>query len=257
MTAASRLRRQRRDWEELAGFNPEWAILPDPDARFASWDMEEFFASGERRVEKMMRVAADLGLPESNRAVLDFGCGVGRLSRALSGHFQRYVGIDISSRMIARAEELNAHLPNCTFVVNDSPGLERFGDGEFDAVVSYLVLQHIPDRDLIRRYLVELARVLAPGGLLAMQLPSAIPLLYRLAWRRRLYRLLRALGVGVEHLHRLGLHNMALQALPEAEVTTALASAGCVVLRIEGKRRRHGRIPLLGGVSSKYYASKA
>jgi SAM-dependent methyltransferase len=177
MTVATRLRRQRRDWEELAGFNPEWAILPDPDARFASWDMEEFCASGDRRVEKTMRVADDLGLPANNGAVLDFGCGVGRLSRALSSHFHRYVGIDISARMIARAKELNGHLPNCTFLVNDSPGLGRFADGEFDAVVSYLVLQHIPDRDLIRGYLVELARVLAPGGLLAVQLPSAIPLL--------------------------------------------------------------------------------
>src|SRR5215211_5980635 len=250
MTAATRLRRQRRDWEELAGFNPEWAILPDPKARFASWDMEEFFASGERKVERTMRVAGDLGLPANNRVVLDFGCGVGRLSRAFSGHFHRYVGIDISARMVARAEELNAHLPNCTFLVNDSRGLGRFGGGEFDAVVSYLVLQHIPDRDLIREYLVELARVLAPGGLLAVQLPSAIPLLYRLAWRRRLYRLLRALGVGVERLHRLGLNNFALQALPEAEVRATLGSAGCEVLRVEDKRRRHGRIPLLGGVSS-------
>ena len=69
---------------------------------------------------------------------MDFGCGVGRLTRELSGRFERYVGVDISAGMIERAEQLNAEVPNCTFLVNDRPDLSRFGDREFEAVISFL-----------------------------------------------------------------------------------------------------------------------
>ena len=201
--SVAKLERQRRDWEELAEFNPEWAVLSEPEARFAGWDLDEFFRRGGEQIERTMAVASELGVPRRLGSVLDFGCGVGRLSRELGGRFESYVGVDISAGMVERARALNDKFGNCEFLVNDRPDLSRFGDGEFDAVVSFIVLQHMPDRDLIRRYLGEFARVLAPGGLIAFQLPSEMPLIYRVLWRKRLYRVARALGMSVERAHRL------------------------------------------------------
>jgi SAM-dependent methyltransferase len=252
----AKLDRQRRDWEELAEFNPEWAVLSEPEARFGGWEMDEFFRRGSEQIERTMSAAADLGLPQHRGSVLDFGCGVGRLSRELSGRFDRYVGVDISAGMVERARTLNREFANSTYLVNDRPDLSRFEDGKFDAVVSFIVLQHIPDRDLIRRYLAEFVRVLAPGGLIAFQLPSEMPLIYRVLWRKRLYRVARTLGVSVERAHRLGLDNMTMQALPVDDVRRALEAAGADVVRVNSEQAMHGDTPIRGSVSTDYFASR-
>jgi ubiquinone/menaquinone biosynthesis C-methylase UbiE len=252
----TKVHRQRQDWDELAGFNAEWAVLSDPETRFSGWDQERFFATGDEQIEKTMKVAAELGLPQSHRSVLDFGCGVGRLSRALSRHFDRYTGVDISPEMIARARELSGDAEERTFVANEAPDLSRFDDGQFDMVVSFLVLQHIADRDQIRAYLAEFARVLAPGGLIAFQIPSRLPLIYRIGWRRRVYRVIRALGVSVERAQRLRMHNMSMQALPEREVREVFESAGCELAKVDSGQATFDEKPLGGGVDIDYYVTK-
>ena len=158
--------------------------------------------------------------------------------------------------MVERAQKLNDEFRNCTFLVNDRPDLSRFGDGEFDLVVSFIVLQHIPDPDLIRRHIAEFARVLAPGGLIAFQLPSEMPLIYRLQWRKRLYRVARALGVSVERAHRLGLDNMTMRALSVDETRRTLEGAGCEVVRTISHQAMHGDVPIRGSVSTDYYATR-
>lgn len=252
----AKLEQQRRDWEELARFNPEWAVLSEPEARFAGWDLDDFFRRGSEQVDHTMEVASELRVPQSPRSVLDFGCGVGRLSRELARRFGRYVGVDISAGMVERARALNGEFGNCTFLLNERPDLSLFGDGEFDAVVSFIVLQHIPDRDLIRAYIAEFARVLAPGGLIAFQLPSAMPLIYRVLWRKRLYRAARALGMSVERAHRLGLDNMTMQTLSIEETSRTLEGANCEVLRVDSEQAMHGDTPIRGSVSTDYYATR-
>ena len=102
----AKLERQRRDWEELAEFNPEWAVLSEPEARFAGWDMDEFFRRGGEQIERTMAVAPSSACRSGLGSVLDFGCGVGRLSRELErAASRRYVGVDISAGMVERARE--------------------------------------------------------------------------------------------------------------------------------------------------------
>lgn len=243
-----KLKRHQRDWEELAEFNPEWAVLTEPGAKFDGWEMDEFFATGAAAIGSLLKEGEEIGLPEAHRRALDFGCGVGRLSRALASRFERYVGIDISAGMVERARELNADVPNAEYVVSADEDLRRFEDQSFDAVVSLLVLQHVPGRELIHTYLREFGRVLAPGGLIVVQVPSHVPLAYRLRVRRRLYRLARAVGVSVERAHRWGLQSMWFQALPESDVTAQFEASGCQVRRAETER-----IEALGGVHSTTY----
>jgi SAM-dependent methyltransferase len=123
---------------------------------------------------------------------LDFGCGLGRITRALAQHFDESVGVDISEDMVRRARELNVDAPGASFVVNVASDLARFDDAGYDVVFSSIVLQHVPDRPTIKGYIAEFCRVTRPGGLVILQLPSHI---YRTQWRR-LYAGLRRLGVG-------------------------------------------------------------
>ena len=161
-------------WNALGRRNPFGAIITRDGSPRARWDAEEFFATGRADAARFM---ADLDRiqPSLRRGkALDFGCGVGRITRALGDHFESVVGVDIARSMIARARDLNRDSPRCRFVVNRAPDLRRFPTGEFDVAYSRLVLQHMPAR-MVNAYVSELIRVLARGGVLMFQLPSEIP----------------------------------------------------------------------------------
>jgi SAM-dependent methyltransferase len=160
-------------WNGLGQRNPYGAILTGRSGDLPQWDLEKFFETGRadaaRFVADLDRIAPSI---RRNR-LLDFGCGVGRVSRALADHFHSVVGVDTAPAMVARARELNGSCANCEFVVNGDADLRRFDTGTFDVVYSRLVLQHIPP-DLVRVYVPELVRALAPGGVLMFQLPEVI-----------------------------------------------------------------------------------
>lgn len=226
--------RHQQDWEALGRVDPFWAVLTSPTRRHGRWDTAEFFRTGAQDVNALMKTAEKLGLPHGRDDALDFGCGVGRLTRALAAYFRRCVGVDISDPMLRRAEELNKDCEGCQFVLNTSDDLSRFEAASFDLIYTRYVLQHLPSAVMVRSYLNEFIRVLRPGGLLVFQLPSRIGLLHRLQPRRRLYRLLRSLGFGERTLlERLELTPMRMGSMAEEEVTRLMESLGGKVVLVE------------------------
>jgi ubiquinone/menaquinone biosynthesis C-methylase UbiE len=219
------LEQQAQDWNELAELDPYWAILTASGKRFGGWNTDEFFATGPPQADALMNRAAELGHPQERRRALDFGCGLGRVTRALADRFEECVGVDISENMIRHAQELNRNIEGVSFLVNRSSDLSVFGDGRFDLVYASIVLQHVPDRRAIESYIAEFCRVLRPGGLAVFQLPSHIPAIFRLQWRRRLYIGLRSLGFGAPFLYRrLHLLPIAMSYVPEGEIRQLLQS---------------------------------
>ncbi|MFB8237984.1 class I SAM-dependent methyltransferase [Kitasatospora purpeofusca] len=97
-------------------------------------------------------------------ALLDYGCGYGRLAGDLLGlGFRDIEGVDVAPELIARAR---AEQPAARFtVLADSPRLDR-PDGSYDAAFLFAVLTCVPDDDAQRALVAELHRVLRPGGLL-------------------------------------------------------------------------------------------
>ncbi len=168
-----RWRHTARFWNQLGSRNPFGVILTGPDLQPRTWDAAEFFRTGVDDVAylctQLKSVAPDL----RHGTALDFGCGVGRITRALAPHFSAVTGVDVARSMIAAARRLNADVPNCTFTVNTAARLRAFRDGTFDFVYSRLVLQHIPPRSAAE-YIAELVRVLAPGGVLMFQIPEPL-----------------------------------------------------------------------------------
>jgi SAM-dependent methyltransferase len=246
----------RRDWEALGSLDPLYAILGVPETRHGGWDLDEFFATGERDIERLLETGRRLGLPRGRHAALELGCGVGRLTRALAPHFERCVGIDISQAMIDRAAAMNAGTANCRWVHNAAGDLRILGNDRFDLVLSHLVLQHVPTKEAILGYVGELARVLAPGGLLAIQLPASMPLRRRVQPRRRLYGALRGVRVPDDLLYRrLGLNPIRMNWVPRSRVLERLASEKVRVLGIE-----HGwlgdRVTAAGEVNLTYLATR-
>ena len=226
------LQQHRQDWEALGRLDPCWAVLSDSAKQYGKWNLDEFFATGKREVADVMEQAAGLCLPLRRDVALDFGCGIGRLTRALAEYFNTCYGVDISDSMVHQA--ISTTPPsNCRFLVNTENNLRRFADGSFDLIYSVLVLQHLPTRLLITAHLSEFLRTLREGGLLVFQLPSYIPFHKRLQLRRHLFTLLKSCGVDGGRIYTaLGISPIRMTFIPEREVTDILGRADGRMLAI-------------------------
>ncbi len=228
------LERDRAEWETLAQVDPLWAVLTHPRKRGGSWDRGEFLATGEAEIRGVLEAAEPLARPARRRRALDFGCGAGRLTRALALRFDTAIGVDISESMVEKASQLNADVAGCEFRVSGAPDLRQFGDGEFDFVYSSLVLQHLPDATMVKQYVAEFLRVAAPDGLVVFGVPAWISFRYRLAVTRRLYGVLRHLGVSDDTiLRRTRLTPMRMTAVSESAMRELLELEGARLLRLE------------------------
>jgi ubiquinone/menaquinone biosynthesis C-methylase UbiE len=125
----------------------------------ASGESVQFFA--HLKVDLTRRM---LGCEEP-ATVLDFGCGIGNATRALSEAFPTatVTGFDISRESVAEARRLSSHLDTrVRFITSDLPELP-FADSAFDLAFTSCVFHHIdePSHALWAR---ELRRVLKPGA---------------------------------------------------------------------------------------------
>jgi len=107
-------------------------------------------------------------LPRSG-AVLDWGCGNGHFSYFLTQHGFRVIGLSFDESLDWLKTE-----PLYTHACATDPVSLPFEDGRFTAAVSMGVLEHVHETGGDQRAsLLELARVLEPGGtLLVFHLPN-------------------------------------------------------------------------------------
>lgn len=232
--------RHQRDWEDLARLDAMWAIASTPERRGGGWDVDEFIASGRRKVGKLIQRLDELGLPRRRNRALDFGCGVGRLSIALADHFDEVVGVDIAPSMVERAREnaAAAGAEGATFLVNEGDDLVCGSANGFDLVYTGLVLQHLRTPRLQQHYLERLSALVHPDGILVAQVTTALPLRMRLEPRRRIYGVLRAVGVPPSTLYKqLRLEPTRMTVLSRTRLERTLQQVGMRTLRCDERDR--------------------
>lgn len=96
-------------------------------------------------------------------ALADVGCGDGPLFGALANagvidETKPVFAVDLEAARLARVSE---RFPWIRTVVASADRIPELGDGTLDAVVSTMVMEHVPDE---RAYLAEIRRVLQPSG---------------------------------------------------------------------------------------------
>ena len=194
----------------------------------------EFFESGRREIEEVIGNLGRKRVPLRLGAALDFGCGVGRLSRALSRHFERVLGVNL--RINARggsgaASRLRQHrLPN-----NVVADLQLIPSEAIDLVYSNIVLQHMPaERQLL--FIGEFCRVLRRGGVAVFQTPSW----YDLTTLRGCVHFI--MGNRLLNIARRAIHGKyrvrEIHTLAKPEVLAALEKCGMSIAEINGMTRR-------------------
>ena len=240
--------RHQEQWENLGGQDPYWAVLSDPAKKGGKWSKDEFFASGQREIEQVMANLARLRVPLCSGVALDFGCGVGRLSRALSTHFEKVIGVDISGSMLEEARKQNHDIPNLEFLHNVASDLKLIPGEAIDFVYSNIVLQHMP-AERQRSFIGEFCRTLRPGGVAVFQAPSRYDLASLGGWIGFILgnRLLNMARRAIREKHAF----MEFHALAREDVLATLGKGGMQVAEIE-------RYDVTGPafVSYRYYAVK-
>ncbi len=122
--------------------------------------------------EKVLRLAR----LEPGESVLDVGCGTGTLAIAAKRHVGptgTVYGIDASPEMIARANKKASKAGIDVVFENGLAQALPFPDGQFDTVVSTLMLHHLP-HTARQQCASEMRRVLRLGGrVLAVDFGSA------------------------------------------------------------------------------------
>jgi len=151
----------RQFWDEKARENPYWYV--SSAGPYEGRNLAEFWASGPKIWNDLK--SASGYRPAASDAVVEVGCGVGRLTRAIAPEVGKVSAFDLSAEMLAIARSSVA-AANASFHRAETPALAEVADGSADAFVAYCVFQHLPDLGVLRKYLETAARVLKPGGTL-------------------------------------------------------------------------------------------
>lgn len=120
----------------------------------------------ERATNEIANRLVQWGVLGSDVTVLDVGCGIGRMERALAPHVGAIVGIDVSPGMIEEAHRRCSGLANVTFAQCKGRDLAGYRDATFDLVLAVDSFPYLyaAGPEIVTRHFRDSARVLRPNG---------------------------------------------------------------------------------------------
>lgn len=162
-------------WEHFGWQEPHWSVLTTDEFRQANLaaNQEKFYESGRYGVEQFLNLLRRNGcLPEklSDKRIIEYGCGVGRVTHALAQRFGEVYAYDISAPHLRLARQFtdSLKLNNIRFTQIKHPK-DVLHLPQVDAVYTAIVLQHNPP-PVIRFILQALLGALTPGGVAYVQI---------------------------------------------------------------------------------------
>src|SRR5262245_51410206 len=138
-----------------------------------TWNADQYLKFAEERTRPCRDLVAAISL-RSVRRIIDLGCGPGNSTTVLADRWPdaEIIGLDNSTAMIqtARSEQ-----PNRTWIVRDIAQWAAEANEQFDVVFSNAAVHWVDNHT---RVFPQLAQRVAPGGVLAIQIPvdsNAVP----------------------------------------------------------------------------------
>ncbi len=144
----------KKVWNELTPNFESAAVAATGESR-----LEDIYAAGEVVAS---RIAEKVSLSR-NAEVLEIGCGVGRVGRAMAPRCASWTGCDVSKNMLRHAAKTLELFHNVQLMEVSGEGLPAVEDNSLDVVYSTNMLPHLTEMDRWV-YVREAVRVLRPGG---------------------------------------------------------------------------------------------
>ena len=126
-------------------------------------------------------------LPRDTGVVVDVGCSWGRWSIAAARAGFSPVGMDVHIDAVSAAQRVSSQCGAQADFVCGSAAELPFQSASVDVVFSYSVLQHL-EKNVVRAFFKEVARVLKPGGTCFVQLPNTLGIYNILLQAKRGFR---------------------------------------------------------------------
>ena len=161
----------KSDWDSRASVDAMYFVKSD----FGLTE-NKFWKTGYRNMDKNILKKDTKWYPiilqnkhPKQMRVLEIGCGLGRILIPMSKIFGEIIGIDVSKKMIAQAKKFTENISNCNVFENNGSDLGIFPKNYFDFCYSFIVFQHVPQKEIVVNYIKEVSRVLKSGGIFRFQ----------------------------------------------------------------------------------------
>lgn len=162
---------KKRIWAlRLLSLSPHYFLRPEGPEFDGLSDDEHLEKGFEESLDSRLRIYEMIfkGKIHSTDVLLDYGCGPGFLSKAVSPHVKKVYSCDISSGVLACADVVNG-ADNIEYVLATKNGMQQIEDESIDVVISFAMVQHLSD-EIFETVLDNIGRKLKPGGRLILHI---------------------------------------------------------------------------------------
>ena len=165
----------KTDWDERARIDEKFAIRAVLNQK-----EEEFWKSGKDDCISILGIGTKTfelisnGKNPKNMKVLEIGCGIGRILIPMANIFGEVVGIDVSHEMVNSGKKYIERIPKCKIFETNGSDLSILSSDYFDFCYSFIVFQHIPEKEIVKNYIKEISRVLKKDCIFIFQVRGNI-----------------------------------------------------------------------------------
>ena len=162
----------KKTWVKYGEEEPYWSVLTEDDykSNLIENNYEKFYETGVEEVKNIENILKKYNQTLKNKIILDFGCGVGRLTNACTQYSLNVYGIDISEAHLKIAK--NKVKLAKFFILKEKSNLPELPNKP-EIIISLLTLQH-NEPNLIKRCLIVLLNTLQNHGVAIIQIPFKI-----------------------------------------------------------------------------------
>lgn len=210
-------------WSYLGKTEPHWSVLSSETFKQLniSQTIDSFNETGKNEVKKLLDLLEKNEVNyQSFTSALEYGCGVGRVTRWLAEKFDKVYGYDISASHLSIASKYmketgseNVQL-NQLIEVKDIEKLQQV-----DFIYSAIVLQHNPP-PIINFIIKQFLDSLNEGGVAFFQVPT-----YRNGYRFSVKEYLNGISQN-------GTEKIEMHLLPQKQVFEIIREMGCKLLEV-------------------------
>jgi ubiquinone/menaquinone biosynthesis C-methylase UbiE len=167
--------KMKKEWDARTKIDPLFVIATGHSEseeyfwKSGIFDCDDILGKNALRFKKIIQ-----NKNTSKMNVLEIGCGIGRILIPMSKIFGEIIGVDISSEMVQLGQKHIVNLSNCKILENNGIDLSLFPDNHFDFCYSFIVFQHIPEKQIVENYIKEVSRILKLRCLFRFQVRGTI-----------------------------------------------------------------------------------